>query len=167
MIEINKDINEILYLGPEGTYCEIAKNQFISLIPSSDLKQTTFSTVKSIIEYVDKNEHAAGIIPIENSIEGIVRETMDNLLNVKDENLKITAETVIPVNHCLVSKAKDIKKIKKIISHPQALAQCQNFVSKTFGTDIEQIEKASTGRAAQELSTLDESYAAIANKRTA
>ena len=73
MIEINKDINEILYLGPEGTYCEIAKNQFISLIPSSDLKQTTFSTVKSIIEYVDKNEHAAGIIPIENSIEGIVR----------------------------------------------------------------------------------------------
>lgn len=167
MIEINKDINEILYLGPEGTYCEIAKNQFISLISSSDLKQTTFSTVKSIIEYVDKNEHAAGIIPIENSIEGIVRETMDNLLNVKDENLKITAETVIPVNHCLVSKAKDIKKIKKIISHPQALAQCQNFVSKTFGTDIEQIEKASTGRAAQELSTLDESYAAIANKRTA
>ena len=167
MIEINKDINEILYLGPEGTYCEIAKNQFISLIPSSDLKQTTFSTVKSIIEYVDKNEHAAGIIPIENSIEGIVRETMDNLLNVKDENLKITAETVIPVNHCLVSKSKDIKKIKKIISHPQALAQCQNFVSKTFGTDIEQIEKASTGRAAQELSTLDESYAAIANKRTA
>ena len=92
---------------------------------------------------------------------------MDNLLNVKDENLKITAETVIPVNHCLVSKAKDIKKIKKIISHPQALAQCQNFVSKTFGTDVEQIEKASTGRAAQELSTLDESYAAIANKRTA
>lgn len=167
MIEINKDINEILYLGPEGTYCEIAKNQFVSLIPSSDLKQTTFSTVKSIIEYVDKNEHAAGIIPIENSIEGIVRETMDNLLNVKDGNLKITAETVIPVNHCLVSKAKDIKKIKKIISHPQALAQCQNFVSKTFGTDIEQIEKASTGRAAQELSTLDESYAAIANKRTA
>lgn len=167
MIEINKDINEILYLGPEGTYCEIAKNQFVSLIPSSDLKQTTFSTVKSIIEYVDKNEHAAGIIPIENSIEGIVRETMDNLLNVKDENLKITAETVIPVNHCLVSKAKDIKKIKKIISHPQALAQCQNFVSKTFGTDVEQIEKASTGRAAQELSTLDESYAAIANKRTA
>lgn len=167
MIEINKDINEILYLGPEGTYCEIAKNQFVSLIPSSDLKQTPFSTVKSIIEYVDKNEHAAGIIPIENSIEGIVRETMDNLLNVKDENLKITAETVIPVNHCLVSKAKDIKKIKKIISHPQALAQCQNFVSKTFGTDIEQIEKASTGRAAQELSTLDESYAAIANKRTA
>ena len=167
MIEINKDINEILYLGPEGTYCEIAKNQFVSLIPSSDLKQTPFSTVKSIIEYVDKNEHAAGIIPIENSIEGIVRETMDNLLNVKDENLRITAETVIPVNHCLVSKAKDIKKIKKIISHPQALAQCQNFVSKTFGTDVEQIEKASTGRAAQELSTLDESYAAIANKRTA
>lgn len=167
MIEINKDINEILFLGPEGTYCEIAKNQFVSLIPSPNLKQTPFSTVKSIIDFVDKNEYSAGIIPIENSIEGIVRETMDNLLNVKDKALQVTAETVIPVNHCLVSKAKDIKKIKKIISHPQALAQCQNFISKTFPADIEQIEKASTGRAAKELLELDETYAAIANLRTA
>lgn len=167
MIEINKDIDEILFLGPEGTYCEIAKNQFMSLIPNNGLKQIPFSTVKSIIDYVDKNEHSAGIIPIENSIEGIVRETMDNLLNVKDKNLQITAETVIPVNHCLVSKAKDIKKIKKIISHPQALAQCQNFISKTFGAEIEQIEKASTGKAAKELFEFDETFAAIANARTA
>lgn len=167
MIEINKEIKELLFLGPEGTYCEIAKNQFLSLIPQKDITQIPCSTVRNIIEYVDNNTHAAGIIPIENSIEGIVRETMDNLLNLKDPSVQITAETVIPINHCLVSKAKDIKKIKKIISHPQALAQCQNFISKYFSPDIEQIEKASTSKAAQELESFDDSYAAIANKRTA
>ena len=167
MIEINEEIKELLFLGPVGTYSEIAKIQFLTMLAQKNLEQLPFATVKKIIEYVDKNPHTAGIIPIENSIEGMVRETLDNLLNLKDHNVQICAETVIPIHHCLVSKAKDIKKIKKIISHPQALAQCQNFISKHFDSTVEQIEKASTSKAAQELVNLDESYAAIANKRTA
>lgn len=167
MIEINEEIKELLFLGPVGTYSEIAKNQFLTLLGQNNILQTPFATVKKIIEYIDNNPNTAGIIPIENSIEGIVRETMDNLLNIKDSNINICAETVIPINHCLVSKAKDIKKIKKIISHPQALAQCQNFISKHFESNVEQIEKASTSKAAQELTNLDDTYAAIANKRTA
>ena len=167
MIEINEEIKELLFFCPVGTYSEIAKNQFLTMLAQKNLEQLPFATVKKIIEYVDKNPHTAGIIPIENSIEGMVRETLDNLLNLKDHNVQICAETVIPIHHCLVSKAKDIKKIKKIISHPQALAQCQNFISKHFDSTVEQIEKASTSKAAQELVNLDESYAAIANKRTA
>lgn len=167
MIEINKDINELLFLGPQGSYCEEAKNQFKTLISSKSLVEQPFGTVKEIIEYVQNNENAAAVVPIENSIEGIVRETMDNLLHINDPQLQITAETVIPVNHCLVSKAGSIKKINKIISHPQALAQCRNFILKYFGSDVEQIEKASTSKAAQELADLDDTYAAIANKRTA
>ena len=167
MIDINKEIKELLFLGPEGTYCEVAKNQIAAALPFSVPAQIPLSTLKSIIDYTDQNEFAAAVLPIENSIEGIVRETMDNLLSIKDPSLQITAETVVPVNHCLVSKAKDIKKIKKIISHPQALAQCRNFIQKTFSDDIEQIEKASTSRAAKELIDLDDSFAAISNKRSA
>ena len=167
MIEINEEIKELLFLGPTGTYSEIAKNQFLTILAQKNIEQIPFATVKKIIEYVDANPNAAGIIPIENSIEGMVRETLDNLLSLKDSCVQICAETVIPIHHCLVSKAKDIKKIKKIISHPQALAQCQNFICKHFDSNIEQIEKASTSKAAQELVDLDESYAAIANKRTA
>ncbi len=167
MIEINEEIKELLFLGPAGTYSEIAKNQFLTILAQKNIEQIPFATVKKIIEYVDANPNAAGIIPIENSIEGMVRETLDNLLSLKDSCVQICAETVIPIHHCLVSKAKDIKKIKKIISHPQALAQCQNFICKHFDSNIEQIEKASTSKAAQELVDLDESYAAIANKRTA
>ena len=167
MIEISKDIKEILFLGPEGTYSEIAKNKFLNFASSDEIKQIPCFTVKSIIEHVQNNENSIGVLPIENSIEGIVRETMDNLLNINDETVKITAETVVPINHCLVSKSDDIKNIKKIISHPQALAQCQNFIRNNFQSDIEQIEKASTSRAAKELTSLDESYAAIANQRSA
>lgn len=167
MIEINEEIKELLYLGPAGSYCEAAKNQFSAFFSSENTQQKAFSSVKSIIEYAEKNKNAAAVIPIENSIEGIVRETMDNLLNINDTNLQITAETVIPVNHCLVSKAGSIQKIKRIISHPQALAQCRNFIEKYFPADIEQTEKASTSKAAQELLKLDDSYAAIANAKTA
>ena len=167
MIEINKEIKELLFLGPQGSYCEIAKNQFLKILPSKDIEQKPFSTVKNIIKYVQDNEFAAAVIPVENSIEGIVRETVDNIINLNDDRVQITAETVIPVNHCLVSKAGSIGKIKKIISHPQALAQCQNFIEKYFEGNVEQIEKASTSRAAQELLELNDSFAAIANERTA
>lgn len=167
MIEITKDVFEILYLGPKGTYSEIAKNQFKMLVPNRNVIETPYPSVKSIIEYVEENENSVAVIPIENSIEGIVRETMDNLLNVSDKELQITAETVIPINHCLLSKSKKLEDIKKVISHPQALAQCQGYIEKNLGKDVEKIEKSSTSKAAQELTNLDLSYAAIASVNSA
>ncbi len=166
MIEINNEINELLFLGPEGTYCEEAKNQFLRMIPFNPIEQKAFPNIKSIIEYLQHNEKAAAVVPAENSIEGIVRETLDNLLNNNDANIQISAETVIPINHCLVSKKGSIQKIKKIVSHPQAFAQCQKFISKYLDANIELIEKSSTAKAAQELQDLDDSYAAIANAIT-
>ena len=166
MIEINEDINEIVFLGPKGTYCEIAKDYFIDFVTKKNIKETALPTVKRIIEHVEKNPLSIGVVPIENSIEGIVRETMDNLLLVKDKSLQINAETIVAINHCLVSKSKNINNVKNIISHPQALAQCRNFIADTFD-EVSEIEKSSTSKAAQELVDLDESYAAIANEKTA
>lgn len=166
MIEINKEITELLFLGPQGSYCEEAKNQFLRMLPFPNIKQKPFPNIKSIINYLQNNEYAAAVVPVENSIEGIVRETLDNLLTI-DNHIQICAETVIPIKHCLLSKTNDIKNIKKIISHPQALAQCQKFIEKNFDCNIELIEKASTSKAAQELTQLDNSYAAIANVKTA
>ena len=82
MIEMNKEIKELLFLGPQGSYCEIAKNQFLKILPSKDIEQKPFSTVKNIIKYVQNNEFVAAVIPVENSIEGIVRETVDNIINL-------------------------------------------------------------------------------------
>lgn len=160
-------LKKIFYLGPVGSYCELAKNYFCSHMCSESIDQKFLPTVKNIIESVSADTSTAGIIPIENSIEGIVRETMDNLLAISDTSVQILAEAVIPINHCLISKGNSIAQIRKIISHPQALAQCQNYLQNTFGADVEQIEKSSTSKAAQELATLGEEYAAIANKRNA
>ena len=65
MIEINEEIKELLFLGPVGTYSEIAKNQFLTLLGQNNILQTPFATVKKIIEYIDNNPNTAGIIPIE------------------------------------------------------------------------------------------------------
>ena len=166
MIEINKEITELLFLGPEGSYCEEAKNQFLRMLPFTNIKQLPFHNIKSIITYLQHNEFAAAVVPVENSIEGIVRETLDNLLVVNND-IQICAETVIPINHCLVSTSDNINKIKKVISHPQALAQCQKFINDKLDENIELIEKASTSKAAKELNQLDDTYAAIANIKTA
>lgn len=166
MIEINKEITELLFLGPQGSYCEEAKNQFVKMLPFTNINHKPLPNIKSIINYLQNNDAVAAVVPVENSIEGIVRETLDNLLTI-DNNIQICAETVIPIKHCLLSKSNDLKNIKKIISHPQALAQCQKFIENHFGHDIELIEKASTSKAAQELELLDDTYAAIANIKTA
>lgn len=166
MLNKNK-IKKIIYLGPQGTYCELAKNKFCAEYGLENCEQNYLMSIKSIIEAVDNMDDCAAVLPIENSIEGNVRETTDNLLRTKDSELKICAETIIDINHCLISKAKSISSIKKIISHPQALAQCQNFLHNIFSSDIEMIECGSTSKAVQALLGLDNSYAAIANEKAA
>ena len=156
--------NEIAYLGPEGSYCEAAKEVFCNTLNLKECKQKFFYTIKNVIDYADLNKNAIGIIPVENSIEGIVRESIDNLVKIEDTNLKITAETVLPINHCLVSKHPDLKRIKKIISHPQALSQCQNTIHKLFNSEFEFIETSSTSKAIHDLMNRDETYAAIGSE---
>ena len=101
------------------------------------------------------------VLPIENSIEGIVRETIDNLVKLKDSNVKIIGETVIPISHCLMTKANDIRKIKHVLSHPQALGQCSGYICENLkGVDV--TETHSTGEAARLAAQKGETYAAIA-----
>ncbi len=162
----NITTKKIIFLGPEGSYCEKAMNYFCEKINCENFEHKYYSSIKKVIEHVAQDTESIGVIPIENSIEGIVRETMDNLLKLKDESLKITAETVVEINHCLISKSNDIKKIKNIISHPQALAQCQNNLHNLLG-QYEQIEASSTSKAVRSLVDYDETYAAIGSECSA
>ena len=128
-MDFSNKIKEIVYLGPEGTYSQIAANEIIKKYAFENVPATAKNSIKSIIDYADVNEDILAVVPIENSIEGIVRETIDNLTLVKNKKLKICAEYVIPINHCLLTKNNVPKEnIKTIISHPQALAQCRNYI---------------------------------------
>ena len=137
-------INKLYFLGPEGTYCQQAMKRFAE---EKNIKADNIipkTPITAILQAVDKDENAMAVLPIENSIEGIVRETIDNLVKLKDSNVKIIGETVIPISHCLMTKANDIRKIKHVLSHPQALGQCSGYICENLkGVDV--TETHSTG----------------------
>lgn len=150
---------DIYYLGPSGTYCEkAAKNVFKILEGNNDL--IPVSTISKVIELVNNNDNTGAIVPFENSIEGIVRQTIDNIYLT---DVKIQAEIDVKIVHCLISKADDKNKITKIISHPQALAQCSNFITKNFNEKIELVVANSTADAANITAKGDNITACIAS----
>ncbi len=155
-------VENIYYLGPEGSNVNRAMLKFINLFNIHYQNIIPKRSIKSVLEELKNDNSSLCILPIENSIEGIVRETIDNLLKLNDKNIQIHGEISLPINHFLLGTSKDKTKIKKIISHPQALAQCSNYLYKNF-PDVELKEFSSTSYAAQKVSNEnDESVAAIA-----
>ena len=154
-------MNRILFFGPKGSNTQIAAEK---LVDARFLEPV--GSIKRIIDLIDQNPDLTGVVPIENSIEGTVRETIDSLIRTKDENVKITQEIIIPIEHCLITRAKDLSQIKKVYSHPQALAQCSNFLHGKIPM-AEIIAAPNTAEAVKIISREDESFAAISNEKAA
>lgn len=155
-------MKQVHFLGPQGSYCEIATRQFIAL---NGFHQTQYelipcSSIINVIENVDSINNIIGVVPVENSIEGPVRETLDNLARASSK-VMISRETIVKVSHCLVTKAKKYDEIQTIISHTQGLAQCKNFINRNLNHDVELQTAKSTSEAIKSLKDLPESYAAI------
>jgi prephenate dehydratase len=110
----------LAHLGPRGTYTEAAA---IAHDPSADL--VPCPSVAAAIEAVRTRQADAAVCAIENSIEGGVTETLDQLLR-EDFALRTRAEVVLPIRHALVGPSGlDPRSVQVIYSHPQALAQCR------------------------------------------
>lgn len=147
---------QIGYLGPNGTFSEQAATLYYS-----DAKYISYHTIDDVIQAVDKNLIEVGIVPIENSIEGTVNVTMDTIIFNAD--IKIIAEIVIPIEqNFLVSKNYNNEQITKILSHPQALAQCREFLNKNYH-HAQQIPTSSTSEAAKLVASSNEPWAALGN----
>ena len=101
---MDNSIKKILYLGPSGSYSQIAMETFKQKA-GLNAKSEDITTITGVIQQIDKEDNTIAVLPIENSIEGIVRETIDKLITTKDE-VKIQAELTIPICHCLISKGK-------------------------------------------------------------
>ncbi len=157
----------IYYLGPDGSNAHNAMLQVLKKCNIDEGEKIPQKTIKMTLEAIVNDENSLCVLPIENSIEGIVRETIDNLLKIKDEAIKIQGEICLPINHLLLSKSNDKSTITKIISHPQALAQCSKYLYKNF-KDAELKEVSSTSYAAQKVAQEnDVTIAAIANETCA
>jgi prephenate dehydratase len=153
-------MKKISYLGPEGTFSQEALLKY-----SADLTGLTLIPLPTIIEVIksiDRGDAEEGVVPIENSIEGSVNITQD-ILTFESE-AKIIRELTLPIKHNLIAK-KGIKinKIKKVISHPHATAQCRMFLSANL-PEAEIIAANSTAEAVKKLTELDPDTAAIGTK---
>ncbi|SET02104.1 prephenate dehydratase [Methanococcoides vulcani] len=149
-------------LGPAGSYSDKAAKGWMekqgitgkaSLLYYDDITDTFSAVIEGRTDI--------GIVPIENSIEGSVGITLDLLL---ETDVTIIGEVVVPIKHCLLSKGK-ISDIRIILSHPQALAQCRQFI-RTHFKDVEIRTTGSTSHAAK-LANEFEEMAAIASKESA
>lgn len=160
------NIQQIAYLGPQGSFSEMAADIFcgkhkISAYPNPQ------KTIRQVIEFVDTNPNTLGVIPLENSVEGSVREALDHLMITINPNIRILSQTIMPIRHCLLSRTTEFYSITGVISHPQALAQCQNFIHEEMPRNLNLIEAASTAEAARSLANYNLTYAAIGSEKTA
>ncbi len=159
-------VKTIAYLGPQASFTEMAKDEFCKRFNISAYP-TPLQTIRQVVEYVDDTPDSLGVLAVENSIEGAVRESMDNLMVTKNPNIKILSECYLPINHCLLARTTEFSSITGVISHPQALAQCQNFIHNELPFNVNIIEAPSTAEAARSLQNYNLTYAAIGSKKTA
>lgn len=131
----------IAYLGPEATFTHLAaiKNfgQAAHFISSK--------SIADVFEEVEKGQADYGVVPIENSTEGVINHTLDMFV---ESELKICAEILLEVSHCLLSRDENLKNIKIVYSKDQALAQCRHWLEDNL-TWAEKREVASTSEAAR------------------
>jgi len=159
-------VKTVAYLGPQASFTEMAKDYFCDKF-NINAYPAPLPTIRQVVEYVDDTPDSLGVLAVENSIEGTVRESLDNLMVTKNPNIRILSEYFMPINHCLLARTTEILSIVNIISHPQTLAQCQDFIHNELPFNVNIIEAASTAEAARNLQNYNLTYAAIGSKKTA
>lgn len=132
----------VSYLGPEATFSHMAAVEHFG-------KSCSFQARNSIVDVfrdVESGHAEFGVVPVENSTEGAVGLTLDQLA-VSD--LKICGEIFLPVSHALMSRESDLREIESVLSHPQALAQCFGWLSRNL-PGKPTVQASSTAAAAQQ-----------------
>ncbi len=145
---------KVACLGPLATFTHLAAIRHFG----SSAEFIPVKTIKDVFEAVLEGKADFGVVPIENSNEGVISYTLDMFM---DYDLKVSAEIMLEINHNLLSRSGDIKKIKKIYSHPQAVAQCRGWLERNL-PNIPIVDSPSTAKAAEQAAK-DEEGAAIAS----
>jgi chorismate mutase/prephenate dehydratase len=151
-------IQTVAYLGPIGTFSEEAASKFFG----SGTHQKSCQTLDEIFRQVESDHSEFGVVPIENSSEGVISRTLDLLL---ESNVTIIGEVSLPIRHNLLSLHGRIEDAVQVLAHPQALAQCQQWLN----SHVPQLQRqavASNGEAAK-LAALNPQYLAIASMNAA
>ena len=133
---------QVAYLGPEGTFTQAAAIKHFGHAALS----VSQSTIDAVFSQVESGECNYGVVPVENSTEGMVSHTLDNFM---DSPLKISGEVEMRiVHHLLAAPGTDAGQVTRICAHQQALAQCRNWLDQHW-PNVEREAVSSNGEAAR------------------
>lgn len=149
------------YFGPEGTFT----HQALLTLPPTGVDPIPFPTVPRTLDAVREGTVGAALVPIENSVEGGVSATLDNLCY--GDPLVITREVLLPVRFTLFARAGTrLADVRRVITHPHAAAQCRAWLAREL-PHAELTEDGSTAAAAAEVARPDSSHDAAICARVA
>jgi chorismate mutase/prephenate dehydratase len=150
---------KVAFQGEMGAYSEVAVYKCFG----AEVQPVPCKSFQEVFSRVDSGIVDYGVLPIENSIEGSVNQVYDLLLT---HNLMICGEVVVEVEHCLIGNPNSsLNQVKRVYSHPQALAQCSNFLERLKCEIIPTYDTAGSVKIVKERGLIDE--AAIASERAA
>lgn len=157
----------IAHLGPPGTYAEAAALAYSHWLSQENGQESFLCPYPSIAQTLRAvAQHRSldlAVVPVENSLEGSVTMTMDTIWQL--DTLQIRHALVLPITHALLSCAPDLRSIRTVCSHPQALAQCQGWLDQ-FLPSVQVVPTNSTTEALRFLEQ-DKTVGAIASQRAA
>lgn len=148
----------VAYLGPEGTYSHLAARETFG-------NQALFlpqATIGDVFAALERGQADHGMVPVENTTEGVVTQTLDMLA---ESDVPICGEAVLPIALCLLSLSGRIADVRRVASHPQALAQCRGWLDRHLPR-AERVEMTSSV-AAGELAARDSDVAAVGSRLAA
>ncbi len=144
----------VAFLGPEGTFTAIAVRQLFG----EAITPLPQRTIQDVFQQVEAGAARYGVVPVENSTEGPVTFTLDELV---ETSLVIKSEQFVRVTYSLLSRDRSMSSIRKIYSHPQTIGQCKGWIRGNL-PNAEVISVDSTSRAA-EIVSREEGAAAISS----
>jgi len=118
---------KIAYLGPEGTFTQQAVHQHFG----HSVQTLGVTGIDDVFVQVESTEADFGVVPVENSNQGIVSHTLDRFV---DSDLKVCGEIEMAIHHNLLSQAKGLAGIERVYSHQQSLSQCKNWIRQHLPT---------------------------------
>lgn len=118
---------KVAYLGPEGTFTQQAVHRHFG----HSVQTLGVTGIDDVFMQVESTEADFGVVPVENSNQGIVSHTLDRFV---DSDLKICGEIEMAIHHNLLSQAKGLAGIERIYSHQQSLSQCKNWIRQHLPT---------------------------------
>jgi len=116
---------KVAYLGPEGTYAQSAVLKHFG----HSVRALALASIDEVFQEVQAGNADYGVVPVENSTEGTVNNTLDRFLST---SLHICGEVELRVQHNLIARVKDMRRVQRVCAHPQALGQCRGWLDENL-----------------------------------